>query len=59
MRDPILQHDNDRPHVAKSVKTYLETLKWKVLPHLPFPDIAPSDYHLFQSMAHGLADQHL
>ena len=37
----ILQHDNARPHVAKPVKTYLETLKWKVLPHPPyFPDIA-------------------
>ena len=22
------------------------------------PDIAPSDYHLFRSMAHGLAEQH-
>ncbi|GFX26524.1 mariner Mos1 transposase [Trichonephila clavipes] len=55
----ILQHDNARPHVAKVVKTYLETLKWEVLPHpLYSPDIAPSDYHLFRSMAHGLADQH-
>ena len=52
----ILQHDNARPHVAK-VKTYLETLKWEVLPHPPYsPDVAPSDYHLFRSMAHGLAD---
>ncbi|KAG5315555.1 MOS1T transposase, partial [Pseudoatta argentina] len=24
-----------RPHVAKPVKTYLETLKWEVLPHPP------------------------
>lgn len=55
----ILQHDNARPHVAQVVKTYLETLKWEVLPHPPYsPDIAPSDYHLFRSMAHGLADQH-
>ena len=23
------------------------------------PDIAPSDYHLFQSMAHGLVEQHM
>ncbi|KAG5320381.1 MOS1T transposase, partial [Pseudoatta argentina] len=35
-------------HVAKPVKTYLETLKWEVLPHPPYsPDIAPSDFHLF------------
>ena len=54
----ILQHDNARPHVAKSVKTYLETLKWEVLSHPPYsPDIAPSEYYLFRSMAHGLADQ--
>jgi len=56
----ILQHDNARSHVAKSVKTYLETLKWEVLPHpLNSPDIAPSDYHSFRSMTHGLANQHL
>ncbi|KAG5321176.1 MOS1T transposase, partial [Pseudoatta argentina] len=54
----ILLHDNARPHVAKPVKTYLETLKWEVLPHpLYSPDIAPSDFHLFPSMAHGLADR--
>ena len=53
----ILQHDNARPHVAKPVKTFLETLKWEVLPHPPYSlDIAPSDYYLFRSMAHGLAD---
>ncbi|GBP39654.1 Mariner Mos1 transposase [Eumeta japonica] len=51
-------HDNARPHVAKPVKTYLGTLKWDVLPHPPYsPDIAPSDYHLFRSMARGLTDQ--
>ncbi|KAG5324276.1 MOS1T transposase, partial [Pseudoatta argentina] len=54
----ILLHDNARPHVAKPVKTYLETLKWEVLPHPPYsPDIAPSDFHLFRSMAHSLADR--
>ncbi|KAG5327578.1 MOS1T transposase, partial [Pseudoatta argentina] len=26
----ISLHDNARPHVAKPVKTYLETLKWEV-----------------------------
>ncbi|KAG5314451.1 MOS1T transposase, partial [Pseudoatta argentina] len=54
----ILLHDNARPRVAKPVKTFLETLKWEVLPHpLYSPDIAPSDFHLFRSMAHGLADR--
>ena len=50
----ILQHNNARPHVAKVVKTYLETLKWEVLPHPPYsPDVAPSDYHLFRLMHTG------
>ncbi|KAG5318604.1 MOS1T transposase, partial [Pseudoatta argentina] len=54
----ILLHDNARPHVANPVKTYLETLKWEGVPHpLYSPDIAPSDFHLFRSMAHGLADR--
>ena len=54
----ILQHGNARPNVAKFVKTYLESRKWEVLPHPPYsPDIAPSDYYLFRSMAHDLADQ--
>lgn len=55
----ILLHDNARPHVAAPVKTYLETLNWEVLPHPPYsPDIAPSDFHLFRSMTHGLSEQH-
>ena len=37
----ILLHGDTRPHVAKPVKTYLETIKWEVLPHSPYsPDIA-------------------
>jgi len=47
----VLLHDNARPHVAKVVKKYLETLKWDVLPHPPYsPDIVPSDYWLFRRM---------
>ena len=58
-RQVILQHDNARPHVARPVKTYLETLKWKILPHSSYsPDVAPSDYHFFRSMSHDLAHQH-
>jgi len=55
----ILLHDNARPHVAAPVKTYLKTLNWEVLLHPPYsPDIAPSDYYLFRSIAHGLFEQH-
>ncbi|GBP18224.1 Mariner Mos1 transposase [Eumeta japonica] len=44
--------------VAVPVKNYLKTLDWEVLPHPPYsPDIAPSDYHLFRSMAHALSEQ--
>jgi len=46
----ILQHDNDKPHVAQ-VKTYLETLKWEVLSYPLYSlGIAMFDYHLFRSM---------
>ncbi|UYV77256.1 SETMAR [Cordylochernes scorpioides] len=55
----IYQHDNARPHVAKVVKETLEALQWDVLPHPPYsPDIALSDYHMFRSMTHSLAEQH-
>ena len=52
----IFLHHNTRPHVAAPVKTYLETLKWKVLPHPPYS--ASSDFHLFRSMMYGLFEQH-
>ena len=55
----ILQHDNAWPHVVKQVKTSLETLKWEVLHCSSYsPDIAQSNYHLFQLMAYDLAEQH-
>ena len=55
----ILQHNSAWLHVSKWRKAYLEMLKWEVLPCSPYsPDIAPSDHHLLQSMAHGLAEPH-
>ena len=59
----ILLHHNVRLHVAKSVKTYLENIKWDVLPHAPYsPDLAPSDYCTYRcsitrSMQHGISEQ--
>ena len=52
------QHDNARPHVARSVKAELEGYGWHVLPHPPYsPDLAPSDYHLFKHLSHFLRGQ--
>jgi len=58
-RKMILLHDNARSHIAKVIKDTLSALQWEVLPHAAYsPDYAPSDYHLFRSLRHGLADQH-
>ncbi|GFU72467.1 mariner Mos1 transposase [Trichonephila clavipes] len=46
------------PMLEESVKTYMETLNWK-LPCLSYsPDISPSNYHLFRFMVHGLSEQY-
>ncbi|GBP90175.1 Mariner Mos1 transposase [Eumeta japonica] len=54
----ILLDSNSRPRVTVPMKNYLKTLDWEVLPHPPYStDIAPSDCHLFRSMAHALSEQ--
>lgn len=55
----IFLHDNAPAHKSTFVRNYLDALNWEVLPHPPYsPDLAPSDYHLFSSMSHALAEQH-
>nr|KAF6341453.1 hypothetical protein mMyoMyo1_011884 [Myotis myotis] len=55
----ILLHDDAPSHNSKPVKDTLKDLAWEVLTHPRYsPDLAPSDYHLFRSMAHALSEQH-
>ena len=52
----LLQQDNAKPHTAKQTMEKIKELKAiELLPHPAYsPDLAPSDYHLFRSMAHFL-----
>ena len=51
-------HDNARPHVAKSTRKKLLKLGWITIPHPPYsPDLAPTDYHLFHSLANYLREK--
>jgi histone-lysine N-methyltransferase SETMAR len=52
----LLQQDNARPHTATLTLEKIQELGGiELLPHPAYsPDLAPSDYHLFRSMAHFL-----
>jgi hypothetical protein len=43
--------DNARPHVSTSVKQYMEDHSLRTAPYLLyFPDLAPSDFFLFDAV---------
>ena len=51
----IFHQDHTRPHVSLMTRQKLLRLGWEVLVHPPYsPDIAPSDFHLFQSLENSL-----
>ena len=55
---PISLHDNASTHTAKVVRELIEAFDWEILPHAAYsPDLAPSDYYLFASLGHALAQQ--
>ena len=48
-------HDNAKAHIARKTRAKLLELGWTLVPHPPYsPDLGPSDYHLFRSLAHHL-----
>ncbi|GFY33378.1 mariner Mos1 transposase [Trichonephila clavipes] len=54
----IFLDDNAPNHRAKPTKDTVKALGWEPLMHAAYsPDLAPSDYHLFASLGHALADQ--
>jgi histone-lysine N-methyltransferase SETMAR len=52
----LLQQDNTRPHTAKKTLQKIKEVEGiELLPHPAFsPDLEPSDYYLFRSMAQFL-----
>ena len=51
----VFHQDNARPHTSLVTRQKLRELGWEVIMHPPYsPDLAPSDYHLFLSMANAL-----
>jgi histone-lysine N-methyltransferase SETMAR len=53
-----MYHDNARPHSANQTTATLRSFKWEVLQHLPYsPDLAPSDFHLFDPLKHHLSGE--
>ncbi|GFV88361.1 mariner Mos1 transposase [Trichonephila clavipes] len=50
--------DNAPSHRAKPTKNIVKALSWEPLAHAAYsPDLAPSNYYLFASLGHALADQ--
>ena len=55
MANVLLQHDNARPHTSIRTMEAITSFGWTVIPHPPYsPDLAPSDYHLFDPKKEGL-----
>jgi len=55
----LFQQDNAMLHTSKSMPQNLEEFdEVKFLPHSAYsPDLAPSDFYLFRSMAHFLSER--
>jgi histone-lysine N-methyltransferase SETMAR len=53
-----MYHDNARPHSANQTTATPRLFKWEVLHHPPYsPDLAPSDFHLFDPLKHHISGE--
>jgi len=51
----LLQHDNARPHTARSTVATIQDLSFECLPHPRYsPDLAPSDFHVFEPLKEAM-----
>jgi histone-lysine N-methyltransferase SETMAR len=54
----LLLHESTRPHSAAATVNLLNSWGWETLPHPPHsPDLALSDFHLFQKIKKQLRGQ--
>ena len=59
MNKVLPQHCNARPYTSIRTKDAITSFEWTTVPHSPyFPDLAPSDYHLFGTMKDALRDKY-
>ena len=55
----LLHHDNARPHCSAQTQDTMTSLKFTVVPQLPYsPDLALSDFWLFPKLKETLKCQH-
>ena len=54
----LLQHDNARPHTARSSVATIQHLSFRCLPHpLYSPDLAPSDFQVFGPLKEAMGSK--
>lgn len=57
-KEVIFYHKNARPYTSLATRQKLHTFSWKIMSHSPYsPGIAPSNYHLFQSLRNDPNEQ--
>ncbi|KAJ4435747.1 hypothetical protein ANN_18365 [Periplaneta americana] len=55
MKQPLLQHENARPHTSAMTTEHIQRLGFAVVDHPPYsPDLAPSGFHLFPKLKEHL-----